>query len=82
MGAVAMPCAVTVQEIDELEEMLVRYHNGHSSEFGLILEICNHPVCVDANLGIAWLRSQLILEDVRELRRRQDEESCGLLGAS
>jgi hypothetical protein len=58
-----MSCAVTAKEIDELEELLIKYHNNHAGESNL-LNNCTHTTCVNAKLGIAWLREQLRLDDV------------------
>jgi hypothetical protein len=56
-----MPCAVTAREIDELEELLKKFHGKHASNL-IPLEKCTHETCMDAKLGVAWLRAQLVVD--------------------
>jgi hypothetical protein len=53
-----MPSSVTAGEIDEVEQSLIKFHSKHENAYGT-LDRCVHKTCVDAKLGIAWLRSQL-----------------------
>jgi hypothetical protein len=73
MGVVAMSCAVTAREIDELEQMVVSFHSKHRDEFGSY-ENCTHAICADAKGGVAWLRAQLMQDQIKAMRRQHEQD--------
>jgi hypothetical protein len=57
-----MQYAVTAREIDELEQLLIHRHNSHRQMFGSLSQ-CVEQTCVDARTSIAWLRSQIQVDE-------------------
>jgi len=59
-----MPCTVTVQELNELELMLIDYHDRHHANTARTLARCTDEVCRKGRISIGWLREQQLFSEL------------------